>query len=47
MAWNPQPQPRWVDAIKALGDNLGDSGRSMISLDQDHLLASAAANTSA
>lgn len=45
MAWNPTPQPRWVDAIKALGDNLGDSGRSMVSLNEEHLLASAAANT--
>ncbi|MDZ7784109.1 MAG: sulfotransferase [Halioglobus sp.] len=45
MAWNPEPQPRWVDAIKALGDNLGDSGRSMVSLEQEYLLASAAANT--
>jgi len=45
VAWNPSPQPRWVDAIKALGDNLGDSGRSLVSLEGEQLLASAAANT--
>jgi hypothetical protein len=37
--------PDWVACVNALGDNLGDAGRSMISLDEGELLAAAAANT--
>jgi hypothetical protein len=45
MSWKPAPRPGWVDAVNALGDNLGDAGRTMVSLAQDELLAAAAANT--
>lgn len=45
MPWNPTPQPRWLDALNALGDNLGDAGAAMVSLDEASLLESAAANT--
>lgn len=37
--------PEWVACINALGDNLGDGGRSMVSLGERELLESAAANT--
>ncbi|MEE2677050.1 MAG: sulfotransferase [Myxococcota bacterium] len=37
--------PDWVACINALGDNLGDGGRSMVSLEEKELLAAAAANT--
>jgi len=45
MAWTPGPRPAWVDAVNALGANLGDDGRSLISLAEDDLLAAAARNT--
>ena len=37
--------PDWVESVNALGDNLGDAGRSMVSLDERELLAAAVANT--
>ena len=43
--WRPGPRPAWVDALNALGDNLGDSGRSMVSLREADLLAAASAVT--
>jgi hypothetical protein len=43
--WTPGPRPRWVEALNALGANLGDDGRSLVPLAADDLLAAAAANT--
>ena len=37
--------PEWVACVNALGDNLGDAGRSMVSLDEGELLTAAAENT--
>jgi len=37
--------PDWVASVNALGDNLGDAGRSMVPIDERELLAAAAANT--
>jgi hypothetical protein len=45
MAWQPGPRPSWVDAVNALGANLGDAGRSLVPLGEDDLLAAARANT--
>jgi hypothetical protein len=45
MAWTPGPRPGWVDALNALGANLGDAGRSLVSLAEEDLLAAACANT--
>jgi len=45
MAWQPGPRSSWVDAVNALGANLGDAGRSLVSLREDDLLAAARANT--
>lgn len=38
-------RPSWVDAVNALGANLGDDGRSLVSLDAADLLAAASSNT--
>ncbi|HWP66959.1 MAG TPA: sulfotransferase [Candidatus Limnocylindria bacterium] len=45
MAWQPQPRPTWVDAVNALGANLGCAGGSLVSLREEDLLAAARANT--
>lgn len=45
MVWRPGPRPAWVDALNALGDNLGDAGRSMVSLREADLLGAASATT--
>jgi hypothetical protein len=45
MTWQPDARPTWVDALNALGANLGDAGRSMVPLAADDLLAAARANT--
>jgi hypothetical protein len=45
MGWTAQPRPAWVDAVNALGANLGDAGRSLVSLGEDDLMAAAVANT--
>ena len=37
--------PDWVASINALGENLGDAGRSMVALDEDTVLAAAVRNT--
>ncbi len=45
MVWKPAPRPTWVDALNALGANLGDDGRSLVPLDAADLLAAAQRNT--
>lgn len=40
-----EPRPAWVDAVNALGANLGDDGRSLVSLDPAALLAAASGAT--
>ena len=37
--------PEWVESLNALGENLGDDGRSMVALDEDTLLQAAMENT--
>ncbi len=41
MAWQPPPRAPWVDQLNALGQNLGDDGRSLVSLDETALLRAA------
>lgn len=43
MSARAEPRPAWVDAVNALGANLGDDGRSLVSLDPPALLAAASA----
>lgn len=38
-------RPPWVDAVNALGANLGDDGRSLVSLDAAEIIAAASSNT--
>ena len=45
MGWQPGPRPGWVDAVNALGANLGDAGRSLVGLGEEDLLAAARSNT--
>jgi hypothetical protein len=45
MSGGPAAQPAWVGAVNALGANLGDGGRSIVSLDPPALLAAASAVT--
>ncbi len=45
MTWTPPPTEPWVDRINAIGRNLGDDGASIVSLDDDLLVAAAVANT--
>jgi hypothetical protein len=45
MPWEPGPRPGWVDALNALGANLGCAGASLVSLAEDDLLGAARANT--
>ena len=37
--------PEWVASLNSLGENLGDAGRSMVSLDQETVLRAAVENT--
>ena len=41
MPWQPGPRPAWVERLNALGENLGDDGRSLVPLDSEQLLARA------
>lgn len=45
MSWIAPPREPWVDRLNAVGANLGDAGASIVSLDDDFLLAAAIANT--
>jgi len=45
VTWQPAPRPTWVDALNALGANLGDAGRTMVPLAENDLLAAARAHT--
>jgi hypothetical protein len=45
VTWQPDARPTWVDALNALGANLGDAGRSLVPLAEDDLLAAARTNT--
>ena len=45
MPWQPQPRPVWVESLNALGEGLGDSGRSLVPLDTEELLRRSAALT--
>ncbi len=45
MVWHPDPQPGWVGAVNALGANLGDDGRSVVSLAEGVVLEAAAKAT--
>ena len=37
--------PEWVESINAIGENLGDDGRSLVAVDEDALLKAAMENT--
>lgn len=41
MPWSPPPREPWVERLNALGRNLGDEGRSLVSLDEATLLTAA------
>ncbi len=41
MAWQPPARAPWVGKLNALGENLGDDGRSLVSLDEADLLRTA------
>lgn len=41
----PRRAPEWVTSINALGENLGDAGRSLVSLDEAEVLGAAVCNT--
>lgn len=45
MTWQPPPRAPWVSQLNALGENLGDRGRSLVSLDEADILRSATAAT--
>jgi hypothetical protein len=45
MPWEPPPRSPWAEKMVSLGRGLGDDGRSLISLQPDHLRASAIDNT--
>jgi hypothetical protein len=45
MSWTPPPREPWVERLNALGRNLGDDGRSLVSLDEATVLAAARAAT--
>ena len=45
MVWRPNPQPGWVGAVNALGANLGDDGRSVVSLAEGEVIEAAAKAT--
>lgn len=39
--WQPPPRAPWVARLNALGENLGDDGRSLVSLEESDVLRSA------
>lgn len=41
MPWTPPPRSPWVDQLNGLGSSLGDAGRSMVPLDEDHAIEAA------
>jgi hypothetical protein len=45
MSWTPPARQPWVDRVNAYGQGLGDSGRSLVSLRPEELLAAARAAT--
>ena len=45
MSWTPPQRAPWVDKVVAYGRGLGDDGRSLVSLDPEHLLAAARSAT--
>ena len=45
MTWQPPPRAPWVDQFNVLGENTGDGGRHLISLDEADLLESASRAT--
>lgn len=45
MPWISRERPAWVERINALGENLGDHGRSLIPLDVEDLLLKATQGT--
>ncbi len=45
MTWTPPPRASWVERLDTLGANLGDDGRSLISLDASTILEAAVATS--
>jgi hypothetical protein len=45
MPWQPPARAPWVDKLVAFGQALGDDGRSVVSLEADHLIEAAQAAT--
>lgn len=45
MSWQPPPRGPWVDRLNSLGENLGDNGRSLVSLDEAEIVQAATAAT--
>jgi hypothetical protein len=38
MPWQPPARAPWVERLNSLGENLGDDGRSLVSLDESRIL---------
>jgi len=41
MSWRPPPRAPWVSKLNALGENLGDEGRSLVSLEESEVIHAA------